>query len=68
MLWFLSCDKCAYCKSLWTKVSAICPKCKCKCKYIKLDSHINEIKYKKYVVLLLMTIMFYLILNTGISL
>ena len=29
---FLSCDKCTYCKSLWTKVSAKCPKCKCKCK------------------------------------
>ena len=28
MLWFLSCDKCTYCKSLWTKASAKCPKCK----------------------------------------
>ena len=27
MLWFLSCDKCTYCKLHWTKVSA---KCKCK--------------------------------------
>ena len=32
MLWLLSCDKCTYCKSLWTKASAKCPKCKCKCK------------------------------------
>ena len=31
MSWFLSCDKCNYCKSLWTKVSAKCPKCKCEC-------------------------------------
>ena len=30
MLWFLSFDKCIYCKSLWTKVSAKCPKYKCK--------------------------------------
>ena len=29
MLWLLSCDKCTYCKSLWTKVSAKCSKCKC---------------------------------------
>ena len=32
MLRFLSCDKCSYCKSLWTKASAKCPECKCKCK------------------------------------
>ena len=32
MLWFLSCDKCAYCKSLWSEASAKCPKCKC-CRY-----------------------------------
>ena len=25
-LWFLTCDKCTYCKLLWTKVSAKCPK------------------------------------------
>ena len=25
----LSTDKCPYCKSLWTKASAKCPKCKC---------------------------------------
>ena len=24
-------DKCTYCKSLWIKESAKCPKCKCKC-------------------------------------
>ena len=23
MLWFLSCDKCIYCKSLWTKAPSI---------------------------------------------
>ena len=27
MLWFLSCDKFTYCKSIWTEVSAKCPKC-----------------------------------------
>ena len=27
-------DKCTYCKSLWIKASAKCPKCKCKCKKI----------------------------------
>ena len=31
---FLSCDKCTYCWSLWTKASAKCPKCKCRCKCI----------------------------------
>ena len=30
MLWFLSCDKYIYCKSLWTKACAKCPKCKFK--------------------------------------
>ena len=29
MLRFLSCDKCTHGKSLWTKASAKCPKCKC---------------------------------------
>ena len=28
-LWFLSCDKCTYCKLLWTKASAKCPQFKC---------------------------------------
>ena len=27
MLWLLSHDRCTYCKSLWTKASAKCPKC-----------------------------------------
>ena len=30
-LWFLSCDKGTNCRSLWTKISAQCPKCECKC-------------------------------------
>ena len=30
MSWFLPCEKCTYYKSLWTKVCAKCPKCKCK--------------------------------------
>ena len=30
MYWDTSYDKCTYCKSLWIKASAKCPKCKCK--------------------------------------
>ena len=26
---YITCDKCTYCKLLWTKASAKCPKCKC---------------------------------------
>lgn len=32
MSWFLSFDKCSYCKLLRTKASAECPECKCNCK------------------------------------
>ena len=42
---FLSCDKCTYCKSLWTKASAECPQCKCefkcKCKWVKWVKNIT---------------------------
>ena len=42
MSWFLSCDKCTHCKSLWTIASAKCPKCKCTCQRI-LGSGLNGI-------------------------